>query len=346
MLAKNLKTAKYWLLLLSMFLFSALVPAANAETAADFYRGKTVRLVIGAGPGGGYDAYARLIAPELEKRLDATVVVLNKPGGGGNIALNNVAAADPDGLTLMLANGPATVLGQLFNAEGIRFDLTKLTWLASVSSEARVVMVSPKSPFRSLDDLRDAAEIKWAATGGTSYLSLSAAFVSEAMGFNSRIIVGYKSSKEAALAAMRGEVDGLVVSATSARRYAKGGRLRPLVVVGGERSLVLTDLPSITEVARLNDSEVWWINYTALIARVGRALVTAPDVAADRRDYLRQVLKDILTDPEFTASAKEKGRPITFRTGSDTANIIADALSSLDGDRLSAVKAVALTKYR
>lgn len=340
------KATIYRLLLFFVLSPLAVVNPVSAETAEQFYRDKTVKLVVGYGAGGGYDAYARLIAPELEKRLGATVTVLNKPGGGGNVALNNVAAADPDGLTLMLANGPSAVLSQLLNVEGVRFDLTKMTWLAGVFSEARVILVNPQSPFRSLDDLRNATEIKWATTGGASLMGLSSAFISEALGLNSRIISGYKGSKEAAWAAMRGEVDGLVISATSARRFASGGQLRLLAVVGGDRSPILPELPSISEMAKLNDGEAWWINYTAQISRVGRALVTAPDVAAARRDYLRQTLKDILTDPKFTADAKERGRPIAYLRGADTEKVIAGALSSLGDDRLTEVKVIALKKFR
>ena len=340
------KATIYRLLLFFVLSPLAVVNTVSAETAEQFYRDKTVKLVVGYGAGGGYDAYARLIAPELEKRLGATVTVLNKPGGGGNVALNNVAAADPDGLTLMLANGPSAVLSQLLDVEGVRFDLTKMTWLAGVFSEARVILVNSQSPFRSLDDLRNATEIKWATTGGASLMGLSSAFISEALGLNSRIISGYKGSKEAAWAAMRGEVDGLVISATSARRFASGGQLRLLAVVGGDRSPILPELPSISEMAKLNDGEAWWINYTAQISRVGRALVTAPDVAAARRDYLRQTLKDILTDPKFTADAKERGRPIAYLRGADTEKVIAGALSSLGDDRLTEVKVIALKKFR
>lgn len=340
------KAARYSLSMFVLVLAFTVATSAGAQTAEDFYRGKTVRLVVGFGAGGGYDAYARLIAPELENRLGATVAVLNKPGAGGNIAFNSVAAAEPDGLTLVLANGPAVVLAQLFDVEGARFDLTKMTWLASVFSEPRVIVVNAQSPLRSLDDLRNADEIKWASSGGASLMVLAPAFVSEALGLKSRIIVGYKGSKEAALAAMRGEVDGLVTSVTSARRFATGGKLRLLAVVGGERSTVLPDLPSITELAKLSEDNAWWINYTVQISRLGRVLVTTPGVSTDRRDYLRQTLKDILTDPEFTASAKAKGRPITYLDASDTENVITGALSSLDVDRLAAVKAVALTKYK
>ena len=177
----------------------ATVTPAAADNAAQFYRGKTLKLVVGFGAGGGYDAYARLIAPALEARTGATVVVLNKPGGGGNVALNQVAAETADGLTMMLINGPSTVLSQLLGTEGVRFDLLKLTWLAGVMSEERVMLVNAESALRSLDDLRKADEIKWATSGGASLMGVAPAFISEALSLNSRIIAGYKGSKEAAL---------------------------------------------------------------------------------------------------------------------------------------------------
>jgi tripartite-type tricarboxylate transporter receptor subunit TctC len=86
----------------------------SAQTADElFYRGKTVRLVVGYGPGGGYDLYARLIAPAIGRALSATVVVVNQPGAGGLTALDRVYRAEPDGLTIMIVNGTPSALAQL-----------------------------------------------------------------------------------------------------------------------------------------------------------------------------------------------------------------------------------------
>ena len=92
--------------LLCALALAACAPAARAQDAERaYFGGKTVRMVVGYGPGGGYDAYARMIAPHLSKVLGASVVVENQPGAGGLVALNRIYAAAPDGLTIMIVNG-------------------------------------------------------------------------------------------------------------------------------------------------------------------------------------------------------------------------------------------------
>ncbi len=118
--------------------------ARSDENAAEFYAGKTVRLVVGTSPGGGYDTYARLLAPHLQERLKANVVVENRPGGSHMVAMNYVySLAAPDGLTIMLATGEGAVLAKLLDEPGIRFDLAKFPVLGRVNTAPRVLLVNP-----------------------------------------------------------------------------------------------------------------------------------------------------------------------------------------------------------
>src|SRR4051812_11108977 len=124
------------------FLFCSVLPGpSNAQTAADeaaFFAGKQIRLVVGFGVGGGYDAYARLIAPYLARELDANVVVENQPGAGGVTALNTFVTSKPDGLRIMLANGWSNGISQLMGATGVRYDLTRVSHLGTISSSPSV----------------------------------------------------------------------------------------------------------------------------------------------------------------------------------------------------------------
>ena len=116
-------------ILLALFALAAATVTAQAQSPAEFYKGKTLRFVVGVGVGGGFDAYARMIAPYLSKQLDATVVVENQLGAGGLVALNRVATAQPDGLTIMIVNGTPAALGQLLDQQNVRYDLTKFEHL-------------------------------------------------------------------------------------------------------------------------------------------------------------------------------------------------------------------------
>src|ERR1700682_4374359 len=109
-------------------------PAAAQDSEQAFVAGKTVRLVVGFGPGGGYDSYARMLSPYLSKNLGATVIVENRPGAGGRVALTGVYMAPADGLTLMIVNGTGAAFSQLTDTQGARYDLGKLGYIATLSA--------------------------------------------------------------------------------------------------------------------------------------------------------------------------------------------------------------------
>jgi tripartite-type tricarboxylate transporter receptor subunit TctC len=122
--------------------------AATAKAdEADFFKGKTMRLVVGYGTGGGYDAYARMIAPYLSKRTGANVVVENQPGAGGLTALNRTYIAPGDGLQIMIVNGTAAGLSQIVEEPGVKYDLGKFGILGIVSASPWVWLVNPDHPI-------------------------------------------------------------------------------------------------------------------------------------------------------------------------------------------------------
>ena len=113
------------LVLFMLALAAPVSPVAAQDSEQAFFSGKTVRFVVGYGPGGGYDAYARMLAPYLSKNLGATVIVENRPGAGGLVALNGVSVAPPDGLAMMIVNGTGAAYAQLTDLQGARYDLAK-----------------------------------------------------------------------------------------------------------------------------------------------------------------------------------------------------------------------------
>lgn len=319
---------------------------AQVSDAANFYAGKTIRLIVGYGPGGGYDTYARMLAPHLEARTGATVIVENRPGGGGLVALNQVVAAKGDGLTLMIANAEGAVLAQLVGKEGVRYDLRRVTWLARVSSEARILMWSAKSPFRTLaDGLHAPRTIKWAASGKSDSIADVISFASVALGLDSRIIIGYKGSKEAALAAIRGEADGISVSASSAKKYSQGNKLIAAAVLGRERSPLFPDLQTVFEMVDLPPDKAWWLDFRARMTEIGRAVITTPGVAQGRAAFLRAVFEEILSDPEVHAEARAKRRILSFAPADRLRDLVDETLSSLDEEKLAEVRRVVLERY-
>lgn len=330
-----------------ILLLTCLAIAGPARAAAPeaFYREQTIKLVVGYGPGGGFDTMARVLAPWLAKKTEATVVVINQPGGGGVVALNQLFAAEPDGLTLMLVNGQTAVLSQLLEMDGARYDLQKAAWLGGASTEANVMMLSEKSPLRTIAELKkSAAPIKWAAGGKTDIMADAAACLSEALNLNSRIIIGYKGSKEASLATLRGETDGLITSESSAVKYSRDG-LRPIAVLDRSRSPLFPALPTIFEATAISNEGAWWLDFRSRITMLGRALLTTPGTPPERVEYLAGVFKEILGDPAFKAEASARELEITYTPPANLRGFVNLTISSLEPAQLSKVKEVILEKY-
>src|SRR5215207_6027054 len=149
------------------FMLALAAPAASAaaqDSEQAYFAGKTVRFVVGFGPGGGYDAYARMLAPYLSKVLGATVIVENRPGAGGLVALNGVYIAPADGLTMMIVNGTAAVFSQLTDLQGARYDLDKIGYIATLSAPPSLWTVSPHHEVKTISEaLTGSRKWRWAA---------------------------------------------------------------------------------------------------------------------------------------------------------------------------------------
>ena len=181
--------------------WAASVSPANAqESEKAFYAGKTVRMIVGSGVGGGYDVFSRLIAPYLAKTLGTTVIVENVPGAGGLVALNKLYLAPPDGLQISLSQGTMAGIAQLTGDQAARFDLTKFTYLATVGAPPGLWLVGPDSPIREVQQAIDAKmKWRWASAGGTSGLGIGAAFTCEALKLDCHIVQGTRAAPTRAL---------------------------------------------------------------------------------------------------------------------------------------------------
>ncbi|HTI88739.1 MAG TPA: tripartite tricarboxylate transporter substrate-binding protein [Alphaproteobacteria bacterium] len=321
--------------------------AARAQSPADFYKGKTVHFLVGTSTGGGFDTYARLLAPYMSKRLGATVLVENKPGGSHMVAMNAVWNATPDGLTLDIAPGEGAVLGKLLGEPGVRFDLTKFPIVARVNSAPRVLIINPKLPYRSLADILKADKtMVLSFAGKTDGASDTGTVFCHAVKMKCKALIGYPSSKEFTMAAMRGESDGTVLTEDSAARFSENDQLRPIVVTGRDRSAMMPNVPTVFEAVKVDDEGAWWLDFRDDVRKLGRLLVTTPGTPADRLAYLRTVLKEIETDPKVMKDFEDKGNPLSYGEPDEMAAIIARLLGgSISDERLKQIDYVITQKY-
>ena len=296
--------------------------AAHAQSAADFYKGKTLTWIVSTGPGGGHDFFARLISRHMATLLpDTTLVVKNVPGAGHIIGANTVYLSKPDGLTIG-SFSTGLVYAQLVGMPGIQFDLTKMSWIGKAASDTRVLVVSTKSPFKTLADMRDPnRQVIFAASGIGSGSHIEANMVSRAFKMNAKHLTGYNGS-EGHMSMLRGEthasMDG---SETSMQLVNKGGAF--LMLQFGKE---LPGVPDGRDFADTDDAKavVSLLEAQSLLARITAG---PPGIPVDRLAYLRDIYLKTLASPELQADLAKAKRSTTPMSGQDVAIAVQKALN-------------------
>lgn len=328
---------------------------STGPDAKSFYQKEVLHVIVGYNPGGGFDEYARMVSTEIAARTGGTVVVENQPGGGGLLALNRLVQEKGDGTRIMLLGGESAVLAQLTERPGTRFDINKLNWLGRVQIDTPMVLWSMTNPERTFAEVLKTIQEQgaiWGATGLTDNISDAESAMAEALGLTPDkfgIVMGYAGSSEVALAVVRGEADGIVVSNSSAINYVgtdNSQSVVPIATLSRKRETTFfPDVPTIFEVAELSEAGKWWIDFRSSITEVGRTFVTHGDVPADRVAYLRQILAEVLTDQKFITMANEHQRPINYMSAEDQEKLVKGIFSGLTPERIQEVKHVLTEKY-
>jgi tripartite-type tricarboxylate transporter receptor subunit TctC len=336
-----LKTARF-VLGGALFGVAASVSFAMAqESEQAFFAGKTVRFVVGYGPGGGYDAYARMLAPYLSKSLGATVIVENRPGAGGLLALNGVYVAPGDGLTMMIVNGTGAAFSQLTDQQGARYDLGKLGYVATLTAPPSTWMIGPHFQVKTIPEaLKAGKKWRWAASGPVDSLSDGAAFTCEAFKLDCQIVLGYKGSNDAALAISRGEMDALYVTDLSAYQYVRSNGMIALATMGRERSRHFPDLPTIFEATKLDADQEWLFNFRHLIQSLGRILVAPPGMTDSRRAFLEAAVKKSVSDPGFLAEGEKRHLYTDYLDGAGTRKNAMSLVTNVTPEQKQRVQAI------
>lgn len=287
--------------------------------AEPFYKGKTIRIVVGLSAGGGYDRSARLLSRYWGKYISGNpeIIVQNMPGAGSVIAANYVySVAKPDGLTL-LAPHNNVYLSQLAENKEVKFDLRKFFWIGASEKDDMMIFMRADAPYKSVGDIVKAKEPpKCGSTGVGSSDYVMARLLEETIGARFHSITGYPGSSEIALAMERGEVicQGLTVSTYFTREpfltwqkkgftrfLAQSGRKRDPRVVGAPTIYELMDEYKTPATARRLAEAMLLGNEWA------RPILAAPGTPQDRVKILRDSYAKAVGDPELMAEAK-KGR--------------------------------------
>src|SRR5262245_45868302 len=292
-----------------LLLASAAALPAQGQSVADFYRGKTVNVLIGVGVGGEYDLHARLVARHIGKSTPANPIVVpqNMTGAGGiNMANYLFAKAARDGTNIgMLGNNfPAT---QAVGGQGVQFDAVKFLWLGTIAPVVETMAVWSTAGVKTVDDLR-AKEIVAGASGKGAITYIYPSMMNEYLGTKFKIVTGYPGGNQINLAMERGEVQARN-NTWSSWKATKPTWLRDklinVIVQAGPRAPDL-DAPSVEELAKTPD-ERKLIELVTSGTYLGRPMATTPEVPADRLAALRAAYRSTMEDPEFRDEATKAG---------------------------------------
>ena len=294
----------------------------------DFFRGKTVTVIIPIGPGGAYDAYARLIARHLGKRLpgNPTIIARNMPGAGGVIASNYLYNVAPqDGTTLEIITS-SFANEQLFGNPQIKYDARKFLAVGRLLDTTSVLFFWHASPIKTLQDmLTKPSTIAISSTNEIPAYRLRA--MNNMIGSAFKAIPGYPSARDYVLAVERGETDGGTSTYIGLSQLfssdIKDKKLNILVQFAIGRDPAMPDIPTVLELAKdPQASEIF--RYLVSNDEIGRSLFTTPNVSAARLRLLRSAFQDMLADPDFRAEAQELRLSLAPKSGEEMQKLVAD----------------------
>jgi tripartite-type tricarboxylate transporter receptor subunit TctC len=300
--------------------------AAWAQTAEQFYSRRSVNLLIGFEPGGGYDLYARLAARHIGVHLPGkpNVVPQNLPGAGALSMMNRLYQTSPkDGSAVGLGHSNIA-LGQILGGANIEYDARKFSWIGRLQATLDIHYTWHTSPTRTFADTK-LRETLVAGTGPSSYSTVYARVLNELVGTRFRIISGFKGTKDSNLAMERGEVEMVltpweIVKAANAD-WVRDKKINILVQYSLSRNADLPDVPTVIEVMESNEQRQIMRLFVSA-SEIGRSLMMPPDVPKERVEAMRRAYDGMIKDPAFLADVAKGQMQIDPLSGADLQTMI------------------------
>jgi tripartite-type tricarboxylate transporter receptor subunit TctC len=302
----------------------------QAQTAPEPFAGRTISLMIGFGPGGANDVWARAIARHMSKFLpgNPTIVPQNFPGAGGLRLMNELYNVSPkDGTVIGLVNR-GLPFEPLLGGANVRFDPLKMNWIGSPDRDITVCASRKDAQVQTMQELFS-KQLVVGATGSGADTAIYPQFLSELLGMKFKIIQGYPGSKEISLAMERGEVEGICVAYESLMRQnlARQGKVNILFQAALQADPRLKDVPIGTDLARSEQDRAVLKLFFARVA-VGRPIVAPPGMDPERVALLRKAFDQTMRDPAFLEDAKAQALTVDGISGQEIADVIAETYRS------------------
>lgn len=333
-------TRKSWIAGIATALAMSIPAGALAQSVEDFYSGRDVKIIIGAGLGGSYGLYSQLAAKYIGKYIpgNPTVIVESMPGAGGLKALNYTYDAAPrDGSVLTIAH--AEVLFETLLGDNTRFNAADYNWIGRLADVDFTIVASKESGITSLEDAREQS-VAAGATGLRSVTAIGPQLFNHFAGTQFDIVAGYDGTSAIFLAVEQGEVDAVATSWPTLRIIhgdkLDAGDLVPIGSVAIERLSALPDVPAITEFADSPAAETF-LNIYGSGGMIGRSLATPPEVPEERVAALREAYGQMIEDPEFLAEIEERNIILNPMPGEELQSRI-DEFMATPPDQIEAAK--------
>jgi tripartite-type tricarboxylate transporter receptor subunit TctC len=314
---------------------------AAADPVEDFYRGKTVTIMVGSTPGGGYDGDARVVARNIGRHIpgNPTVIVQNVPGARGMTSVNSLYnLVKRDGTFMGMLERDHLVDAYLM-PEGVRYDERNFNWIGSLGSEQGVAFGWHTAPFNSVEDIRKKEMI----VGGYSNSAVLPAVYNATIGTKFKVIKGYTGSGSVLLAVEKGEVMGIVNHSLSnifARHtdWLNDHKIKIYFQTGEKPDAALPDVPLVSSFA-LDQEKQQILKLWLAPNIVARPMALPPEVPAERVAAVRRAFMELFDDPPFIADAKKIGMTIEPKEGEYIKKLVHE-LRGLPPQVIAAAKAV------
>lgn len=301
-----------------------------AQSNDGYFKGKEVRLLVGYAAGGGYDAYARIVAAHLGKHLDGkpTVIVQNMPGADGLLVANHVFMRAPkDGSVIALSNrniAVAPILG-LVEPQNVQYKPEEFYWLANLNAEVSVIVVRSDLNIASIEDIKTRSTVV-GATGLTANNAIYPYVANNLMQTKFKVVSGYPGTSHLVLAMERGEIEGIGGWAWSSIQVQKPNWIAekfitPLLQLSLAKHSDLPSVPLIGDYAR-NEDEKNALELIFAPEASGRPFFAPPGIEPNVGRVLRSAFAALVDDPDFKAAADKAKLDITFTDGQALQNIV------------------------
>jgi len=325
-----------FLFLTALLAVLVLSVAAPAQAAEDFYKGKTIRFVVGFAAGGGYDLAGRIVGRHIGKHIpgNPAIVVENMTGAGSLIAANyTYNSAKPDGLFVGIWNS-AYVLRQALGDKAVRLDARKLGWIGAPTKGTPYCAIMAHTGLKSLKDIVAAnRELKMGATGPGSTYDDMPQILNRTIGTKFKVISGYEGTGTILVAMRRKEVDGGCWTWESARTTARpmldakgDDRLIPFAIHSRYPDPEVKDIPIIPELIKDKDNLSAYRTWSGTY-EFQRPFSVPPGTPKERLQLLRKAFADTMKDPEFLADAKKSKFDETYVSGEEIDKYVTEVLA-------------------